>query len=99
MGQEFEYDVFLSHSAKDKALVHASSLSGSTGERAGVRCRNLDLAERLRTGRAEAAGRRRKNGLQDRPARRCAPQAPQEERQHYITLKSFPGKSLIIRPR
>ena len=46
--QHFQYDVFLSHSAKDKAVVRPSSLSASTGERAGVRCRSLDLAERLR---------------------------------------------------
>jgi hypothetical protein len=63
MGQEFEYDVFTSHSAKDKAVVRPSSLSASIGERAGMRCRSLDLAERLRTCRAEAAGRRRKNAL------------------------------------
>ena len=43
MRQEFEYDVFLSHSAKDKVVVRP-------------------LAERLRTCRAEAAGRRRKDG-------------------------------------
>jgi hypothetical protein len=46
--QVFQYDVFLSHSAKDKAAVRASSLSASNGERAGVRCRSLLLAERLR---------------------------------------------------
>jgi hypothetical protein len=40
----FTHDVFLSHSAKDKAV-------------------GRPLAERLRTGRAEAAGRRRKEGL------------------------------------
>jgi hypothetical protein len=45
MGQEFEYDVSLSHSAKDKAVVRP-------------------LAERLRTRRAEAAGRRWKDGLE-----------------------------------
>jgi hypothetical protein len=44
----FAYDVFLSHSAKDKALVRSFSLSASNGERAGVRCRNLHLPERLR---------------------------------------------------
>ena len=44
----FTHDVFLSHSAKDKAVVRASSLSASTGERAGVRCRSPQLAERLR---------------------------------------------------
>ena len=32
---EFHYDVFLSHSAKDKAVVRASSLSASNGESAG----------------------------------------------------------------
>jgi hypothetical protein len=48
MEQHFQYDVFLSHSAKDKAAVRPSSLSASTGERAGVRCRRLDLAQRLR---------------------------------------------------
>ena len=45
---EFPYDVFLSHRAKGKAMVRSSSLSASTGERAGVRCRSLRLAERLR---------------------------------------------------
>ena len=64
---DFSYDLFLSHSAKDKAVVRASSLSASipfsasdgekvakpdevsseSGERAGVRCRNFHLAERL----------------------------------------------------
>ena len=48
MNESFPYDVFLSHSAKDKAVVRP-------------------LAERLRTGRAEAAGRRRKDGLHDNP--------------------------------
>src|ERR1035438_3076995 len=33
MGPEFHYDVFLSHSAKDKAVVRPSSLSASIGER------------------------------------------------------------------
>ena len=51
MEQHFQYDVFLSHSAKDKAVVRLSSLSASTGERTGVRCRSLDLAERWRGGR------------------------------------------------
>ena len=46
--EAYPYDVFLSHSAKDKAVVRASSLSASNGERAGVRCRSLHLAERLR---------------------------------------------------
>ena len=45
--ESFTRDVFLSHSAKDKA-VRAPSLSASNGERAGVRCRNLHLAEPLR---------------------------------------------------
>ena len=40
---EFKYDVFLSHSSKDKAVVRAASLSASTGERVGVRCRRLHL--------------------------------------------------------
>ena len=48
MPDEFPYDVFLSHSAKDKAVVRASSLSASNGERAGVRCRSLRSTERLR---------------------------------------------------
>ena len=48
MEQDFQYDVFLSHSAKDKAVVGGSSLSASIGERAGVRCRSLHLAERSR---------------------------------------------------
>ena len=48
MEQHFQYDVFLSHSAKDKAVVRPSSLSASTGARIGVRCRSLDLAERVR---------------------------------------------------
>ena len=39
----FTHDVFLSHSAKDKGVVRASSLSASNGERVGVRCRSLDL--------------------------------------------------------
>ena len=33
----FPYDVFLSHRAKDKAMVRSSTLSASTGERARVR--------------------------------------------------------------
>jgi hypothetical protein len=37
----FPYDVFLSRSAKDKAVVRTfAPLSASTGERARVRCRN-----------------------------------------------------------
>ena len=46
--ETFTHDVFLNHSAEDKAVVRASSLSASTGERAGVRCRRLHWAERLR---------------------------------------------------
>lgn len=49
MPDQFTYDVFLSHSAKDKAVVRLSdSLSASNGERARVRCRSSDSAERLR---------------------------------------------------
>ena len=48
MRDEFPYAVFLSHSAKDKAVVRTSSLSASNGERAGVRCRSPRFAERLR---------------------------------------------------
>ena len=49
MPNDFPYDVFLSHSAKDKAVVRGFvSLSASAGERAKVRCRSLSLAERLR---------------------------------------------------
>jgi hypothetical protein len=44
MGQDLQDDAFLSHSAKDKAVVRP-------------------LAERLRTCRAGAAGRRRKDAL------------------------------------
>ena len=40
---DFTHEVFLSHSSKDKAVVRASSLSASNGERAGVRCRSLHL--------------------------------------------------------
>ena len=43
MPENFQYDVFLSHSAKDKAVVRAASLSASIGERVGVRCRSLHL--------------------------------------------------------
>ncbi len=39
MPDHFPYDVFLSHSSKDKAVVRFSSLSASNRERAGVRCR------------------------------------------------------------
>ena len=42
MPDAFQYNIFLSHSSKDKAVVRTSSLSASTGERAGVRCRSLD---------------------------------------------------------
>jgi hypothetical protein len=35
MADAFKYDVFLSHSAKDKAVVRIFSLSASNGERAG----------------------------------------------------------------
>ena len=51
MPDDFQYDVFLSHSAKDKAAVRPShSLSASNGERARVRCRNLHWAKQLRKG-------------------------------------------------
>jgi type I restriction enzyme R subunit len=44
MSAEFQYDVFLSHSAKDKAVARASS-----GERVGVRCRTLSRSlQRIR---------------------------------------------------
>ena len=46
--ETFPYAVFLSHSAKDTAVVRSPTLSASTGERAGVRCRTLRFAERLR---------------------------------------------------
>ena len=46
MPADFQYDVFLSHSAKGRAVVRVPSLSASTGERAGVRCRKLQLAGR-----------------------------------------------------
>ena len=40
MPNDFPYDVFLSHSAKDKAvMLPFDSLSASAGERARVRCR------------------------------------------------------------
>ena len=42
------HDVFLSHSAKDKAGACISSLSASNGERAGVRCRRPYMRERSR---------------------------------------------------
>ena len=49
MPASFTYDVFLSHCAKDKAVVRPfDSLSASNGERARVRCRNLHLAEWMR---------------------------------------------------
>jgi hypothetical protein len=47
MSADFQFDVFLSHGAKDKAVVRFPSLSASNGERAGVRCRSLHLAARL----------------------------------------------------
>ena len=48
MQNEFAHHVFLSHSAKDKAVVRAfHSLSALNGERAGERCRNFHLTERL----------------------------------------------------
>ena len=48
MPNEFTHDVFVSHSAKEKAVVRPfDSLSASAGERARARCRNLHLAERL----------------------------------------------------
>ena len=50
--QEFPYDVFLSHSAKDKAVVRVPSLSASNGGRAGVRCR-IPLRQDGRQGKAE----------------------------------------------
>ena len=43
MPDDFQFDVFLSHRAKDKEVVRVFSLSASNGERAGVRCRNLNL--------------------------------------------------------
>jgi hypothetical protein len=46
--ETFTHGVFLSHSAKDKAVVRASTLSASNGERAGVRCRSPRLTERFR---------------------------------------------------
>ena len=48
MSAEFPYHIFLSHSTKAKAVVRASSLSASNGERAGGRCRSFRLAEWLR---------------------------------------------------
>ena len=43
---DFTYAVFPSHSSKDKAVVPASSLSASNGERGGVRCRDGHFAVR-----------------------------------------------------
>ena len=43
MPEGFQHDVFLSHSAKEKVVVRTCSLSASNGERAGVRCRGLNL--------------------------------------------------------
>ena len=48
MRDEFPYDIFPRHSAKDKAVVRSLTLSVSTGERAGVRFRSPRFAERLR---------------------------------------------------
>ncbi len=63
--ETFPYDVFLSHNAKNKAVVRSfDPLSASTGESARVRCRYFPMAERRRTCRAVAARRRRKDGLQ-----------------------------------
>jgi hypothetical protein len=41
MANEFQFDVFLSHSVQDRAVVRVPSLSASNGERIGVRCRSL----------------------------------------------------------
>ena len=49
MPNEFQYDVFLSHSSKDKAVVRASSLSASNGEgisRKGSRSEPLNRSSR-----------------------------------------------------
>jgi hypothetical protein len=61
----FPYDVFFSHSAKDKAGVRVSSLSASNGERAGVRCRSQLSAERLH---AKAEVRRKKEEIAPQPS-------------------------------
>ena len=65
MPAEFPYDVFLSHSAKDKAVVRVSSLSASIVERAWVRCRNQLSAERLH---AKAEVRRKKEEIELQPS-------------------------------
>jgi hypothetical protein len=39
----FQYEVFLSHSAKDKTVVRFVTLSASNGKRDRVRCRSLSL--------------------------------------------------------
>jgi hypothetical protein len=61
MPNDFQYDLFLSHSAKDKPVVRVSSLSASNGERAGVRCRSQLSAERLH---AKAEVRRKKEEIE-----------------------------------
>lgn len=48
MANGFQYDLFLSHSAKNKAAVCLSFLSASNGEGVGVMCRSLQSAGRLR---------------------------------------------------
>ncbi len=46
MNAEFQLDVFLSHSAKDMAVVrYFHPLSASTGERARVRCRRSQMTK------------------------------------------------------
>ena len=60
MPDEFPYDVFLSHSAKDKAVVRPFSLSASNG--AGVRCRSF-VWLRADGVKAKAEFRRRKAEL------------------------------------
>jgi hypothetical protein len=47
----FPYDVFLSHSAQDKAEVRVASLSAANGERAAVRCRSSLPKDGLRANR------------------------------------------------
>ena len=65
MPNELQYDAFLSHSAQDKAVVRVPSLSASTGERAGVRCRSQLSAERLH---AKAEVRRKKEEIELQPS-------------------------------
>ncbi len=48
MSAEFQYVVSLSHNSADKPRVRVVTLSASTGERGGVRCRSFGLVERLR---------------------------------------------------